>query len=431
MSQLAEYYIPGFHVTDNVIDVPLDWYADSGPTIEVFWREVTQAARRDEDLPLLVFLQGGPGGKGPRPMPDLSWLREAVKHYRVVLPDQRGTGRSTPVTGDSPPADADYLSHFLADSIVRDFEHIRQQAYGGVPWTSLGQSYGGFLTLAYLSAFPGALDACLVCGGIPGVPPLAAEVYRRTFPRAKRKSEQFYERFPHDVAVVSAIADRLGAGDVRLPNGDPLSVRRFQSLGLDLGMKLGPERLHWLVDEAFCRPGKLSQVFLEQVYERTSSVDDPLFWTLQEFIYGSQGNGPINWAAEHELANHPEFAADRRPLLFTGEHTFSWMFEEIAALRPFAPAVAALMRRETWPMVYDPDRLASNDVPVQAVMYYDDLYVDIDLQQATLRGVGNAQYWVTNEYEHDGLRIAGVFPKLHRLLTERGGPRRRERAILL
>jgi len=45
--------------------------------------------------------------------------------------DQRGTGRSTPVgpeiPGRTPQDQADYLTHFRADSIVRDAEHIRRE----------------------------------------------------------------------------------------------------------------------------------------------------------------------------------------------------------------------------------------------------------------------------------------------------------------
>ena len=41
-------------------------------------------------------------------------------------------------------AQADYLKHFRADSIVRDAEVIRRELTGGEPWALLGQSYGGF-----------------------------------------------------------------------------------------------------------------------------------------------------------------------------------------------------------------------------------------------------------------------------------------------
>jgi pimeloyl-ACP methyl ester carboxylesterase len=427
--QLAHYLPPGLSVTDCSISVPLVWGDDNSPAIDLFYREVVDVERRHADLPLLVFLQGGPGGKGPRPTLALGWLAEAIKHYRVILPDQRGTGRSTPVDAvdiarfADPAAAANYLSCFLADSIVRDFEHLRTTAYGGQRWASLGQSYGGFLTLAYLSRFPDALRGCYVTGGIPGLPPRAAEVYRRTFPRARAKTEEYYARYPDDVASVAAIADRLAEGDVTFPNGDPFSPSRLQSLGMDFGMKPGFERVHWLVDEAFARPGRLAAAFVHEVFSLTSSAANPLFWTLQEFIYGSGANGPIDWAAQRERDRQPDFAPTARPLLFTAEHTFTWMFDEVAELRPFKPGVEQLMQRQSWPLLYDAERLRANEVPVQAVTYFDDLYVDSGLQLDTLAGVGNSHRWVTNEYEHDGLLDPTVFRRLYRLLAHRGGLR--------
>jgi pimeloyl-ACP methyl ester carboxylesterase len=407
----------------------LDWSDPDSPSIDLFFREIVDVERRDEDLPLLVYLQGGPGGMGLRPMPGADWFPEVLKHYRVVMPDQRGTGRSAPVDGEvvsrlsDDQAAAQFLGLFLADSIVKDFEHIRRHHYGGRRWFTLGQSYGGFLTAVYLSHFPEALLGCYVTGGIPGLPPSANEVYQRTFPRAKRKTEQFYARYPGDVEIVGRVADLLVGGDVRLPDGDLLSVPRFQSLGLDLGMKPGAERLHWLLDTAFAETGRLSSAFLHQVLARTSSAADPLFWTLQEFIYGCGDCGPIRWAAARELANHPEFAADARPLLFTAEMALPWMFEEVRCLRPFRGAVEQLMLREHWPSLYDAETLAGNEVPLQALVYFDDLYVDCGLQLRTLEQVGNSHAWVTNEYEHDGIHNPGVFTKLHRLLAERGGTR--------
>ena len=55
-----------------------------------------------------------------------------IKEYRVLLLDQRGTGLSTPINYQSlqrleAAAQADYLSHFRADNIIRDAETIRAQ----------------------------------------------------------------------------------------------------------------------------------------------------------------------------------------------------------------------------------------------------------------------------------------------------------------
>ena len=426
----AEYTLPGMHVRDHVVTVPLDWSDPaSRNTIEVFAREVVDPARRGETLPLLAFLQGGPGGKSPRPVPGSpTWLPVALKTHRVILLDQRGTGRSTPV--DSPTmarfptgqAAADYLACFRADSIVRDFEHVRTTIYGGTRWETLGQSYGGFLTLTYLSHAPEGLAACYVAGGLPSLRPSAEEVYRRTYPRVANKTARYYQRFPEDAARIGRIADLLAAQDIRLPDGDRLTVQRFQTLGLDFGMALGLENVHWIVDEAFAAPDRLSDHFLSTVMAATGYDSNPLFATLQESIYG-HGEGATGWAAECVRADFPEFRSERRPLLFTGEMMFPWMFEEIRSLRPFQAGAEALARRESHSPLYDLDRLAANEVPVAAVVYFDDMYVDAGLSLETARSVGNLRHWVTNEYEHDGIReSARVFEWLRSMVTEFGGP---------
>ena len=430
----TSYLIPGIRVTDHAVPVPLDWRADAaghtgGETITLFARELVDPVRQREDLPVLVYLQGGPGGKGPRPTGPDGWIGEALKSYRVLLLDQRGTGRSTRIEGGilrargTAEQQAAYLSMFRADSIVKDAEHLRQTLYGGRRWQTLGQSYGGFLTLTYLSQAPQGLSASHVTGGLASIRPDAREVYRRTYPRVVAKNAEFYERYPHDVDRIARIADRLSSGDVRLPDGDVLTVRRFQSLGIDFGMKPGYERMHWLVDEALDDRTEtgLTETFLAQVLARSSYDDNPLFAALQESIYGQASSGATGWAAQAERDTRPEFAETARPLTFTGEMMYPWMFDEIRALRPFADAVNLLAERTDWEPLYDLDRLAANEVPLAAAVYYDDMYVDAGLQLETVAHVGNAHAWVTNEYEHDGIGSPRVFPRLRQMIAERGG----------
>lgn len=422
----TSYLLPGIGVRERRISVPLDRSGRLAGEVELLVRELVDPVRRDDDLPLLVYLQGGPGGANPRPLRRDGWLDVALRDYRVVLVDQRGTGGSTPLDGEvlagmTAREGADLLACFRADSLVADLEDVRAQVYGGRPWTTLAQSFGGWITLTYLSVAPEALRACYIAGGVPGTPPSAAEVYRRTFSRVAGKTAEYYRRYPADVGAVAAIADRLAEGDVLLPDGDVLTVHRFQSMGIDLGMKPGTERMHWFVEKAFARPGRLSAGFLQEAMVRTSQADGPLFWTLQESIYGHGGNGPTGWAAQAERDRRPELGPDRRPLLFTGEMAFPWMFEEIRLLRPFAPAVHELAARTQWSPLYDLDRLAANEVPVAAVVYHDDMFVDSGLQLDTLSRVGSSQAWVTNEYEHDGIGDPRVFIRLQELVRDRGG----------
>ncbi|WP_033341169.1 alpha/beta fold hydrolase [Catenuloplanes japonicus] len=424
---MIEYAIPGAWVREFTVDVPLDWDDPDAGTIELFVRDLVDPDRRHLPMPLITYLQGGPGGANPRPAGVDGWLAEALPHYRVVFVDQRGTGGSSPIDGDLIASVKDpggYLLHFRADSIVRDLEHVRRTRYDDRRWATLAQSFGGWITLTYLSTAPEALSACYVCGGIPGLPANPDEVYRRTFDRAAAKTADFYARYPQDAETVGAIADRLAGGGVVLPDGSPLSVRRLQTLGGDLGFGPGHLRLHWLVSEAFTRDKRLTTGFLESVLVRTSNAHNPLFWALQETIYGDGANGPFRWSAQRERDLRPEFAEDRRPLLFTSEMAFPWLFEEVRALRPFAPAMEQLAAVTEWTPLYDPDRLAANEVPLAAVVYHDDLFVDEGLQRSTLSRLGNATAWITNEFEHDGISSGRTLTRLREMVRDRGGERR-------
>jgi proline iminopeptidase len=410
----------GFVVRDHRIEVPVDW---ADPTrfgsIEVFAREIIDPAKDGEDLPLLLFLQGGPGGMGPRPMPSNGWWLTAIETHRLVLLDQRGTGRSARVDGraiarfDDARVAADYLACFRQDAIVADAERLRATVYGGRRWATLGQSYGGFLTLRYLSTHPEALTACYVTGGLIGIDATAEDVYARTFPRQAQRDAQFARAFPSDVEVIHAVADQCAAGEVVLSDGTPLSVERLQALGMPFGMSTGFDDLHWLLDTALDADGRVSQAFADEVGHRTSWDVNPLYAVLQEPIY-HQGSRAGGWAAAGEAARRPEFSSSARPLLLTGEAFFPWAFLQVVALRPFQAVADELAVRTSWPVLYDEARLAANEVPLAAIQYYDDPYVDLGLALDTASRVGNAQVWVTNEYLHDGLRMHGdvILPRL-------------------
>src|SRR3954471_4464818 len=150
----------GLLLTEHDFAVPLDHDRPGGERIRVFAREI--ADPEGTDRPLLGYLQGGPGHEGSRPTRNPSgpgWLDRALEDFRVLMLDQRGTGRSTPVgtlTGRTPQEQADHLTHFRADAIVRDAEHIRA-ALDVAPWSVLGQSFGGLCVTTYLSLAPEGL----------------------------------------------------------------------------------------------------------------------------------------------------------------------------------------------------------------------------------------------------------------------------------
>ncbi len=417
MPSVVESRIRGWVVRDHRLTVPVDRdRPERFGSIEVFAREVVDAERVREDLPVLLFLQGGPGGMSPRPTTS-GWWTTALRTHRLVLLDQRGTGRSSRVDGARVAAlgaaAAEYLACFRADAIVADAEAVRREVFGGTRWATLGQSYGGFVTLTYLSRHPEALTSCYVTGGLPGLTADAEEVYRRTVPRQLARNADLAARFPRDVQLLGAMADRLADEDVRLPDGDRLSPERWQSLGMGLGMSTGVESLHWLLDGMPDGPELVPDAVLGEIGSRTGFADNPLYAVLQEVIY-HQGERAGGWAAAGEHARHDALAPIARPLVLTGEAIFPWMFSQVRALRPFQAVAEELAARQEWPLLYDVERLAANEVPVAAVQYVDDPYVDLDLAVGTADALGNSQVWVTNEYLHDGLRVAGevILPRL-------------------
>jgi pimeloyl-ACP methyl ester carboxylesterase len=389
---------PGLVLTEHEFEVPLDHARPNGETITVFAREV--ADPDGSHRPFLVFFQGGPGSEAPRPTrhPSSSgWMDRALRDYRVLMLDQRGTGRSTPVgdlAGRTPEQQAEYLRHFRADSIVRDAEWIRS-ALGVERWSVLGQSFGGFCVLNYLSQAPEGLTAAFITGGVPPIGLHPDEIYRATYARILERNRRYYERYPGDRERVRAVHERLQADDFRLPDGDRLTSRRFRQVGNWLGMSDGAEHLHYLLERPIDSPG-----FRYDVQNAMPFARNPLYAILHEACYA---DGHVtDWSAARVQPD--EYEND--VTLFTGEHVFGWMFEDYGALVPLQDA-AELLAKESWPALYDPERLRDNDIPVAAAVYADDVYVESNLSMETARLVRGLRPWLTNEYEHNGLRADG------------------------
>ncbi|WP_216591329.1 alpha/beta fold hydrolase [Streptomyces brasiliscabiei] len=416
----VSYRQPGVVLTDRRFAVPLDHDDPAGERIELYAREVVASDKADAELPWLVYLQGGPGFGANRFVGREAWLERALAEYRVLLLDQRGTGASTPANRQTlplrggPAEQADYLAHFRADSIVRDCEAIRPGITGGAPWAVLGQSFGGFCAVGYLSEAPEGLSRVVITGGLPSLDAGADEVYQAAFPRIERKVAAHYARYPQDVERARHIAEHLLQHDVVLPGGYRLTVEAFQSLGILLGRGDGSHRLHFLLEDAFVRtPGgpALADSFQEEVQGLLSYAGHPLYALLHEAIYG-QDAGPTDWAAERVRGRFPQFDAAKAltgdgPVLFTGESVHPWTFDSDPALRPLRETAEELAGRRGWTPLYDPDRLAANEVPVAAAIYHDDMYVDTAHSLRTARAIRGLRTWVTDEFEHDGVRAGG------------------------
>jgi pimeloyl-ACP methyl ester carboxylesterase len=393
---MARYATPGAIFEEREHTVPLDHGRTGGPSITVFTREV--AAPDGQDRPYLVFLQGGPGFEATRPTsPPSGWMKRALRDHRVLLLDQRGTGRSTPVgadiPGDTPDAQATYLTHFRADSIVRDCEEIRQEL-GVDRWSVLGQSFGGFTTMTYLSIAPEGLREAYITGGLSPIGRPVDEVYAATYRRLLTQNRKYFERYPDDRARVRDITRRLEDQDVRLPSGDRLTARRFRQLGMWLGDSAGFELLHHVVELPF-----LSLAFLHDAAAGVKFDRNPIYATLHESSYAD--GVATRWSAHRLLPDEVS-----REGYFTAEHVFPWMWEDYGGLHGHREA-ADLLADHPWPALYDADRLRDNEVPVAATIYVNDLYVERDFAEETAATIRGIRTWQTDEYEHNGLRADG------------------------
>ncbi|MFP6741462.1 MAG: prolyl aminopeptidase [Alphaproteobacteria bacterium] len=118
---------------------------DTGGVHQVYWEQ----SGNPTGVPV-VFLHGGPGGGAGQTHrrfydPD---------HYRIVVFDQRGCGRSTPV-GD--------LTDNTTPHLIADIEQLRQQL-GIERWIVFGGSWGSTLALAYAETHPGRCMALVMRG---------------------------------------------------------------------------------------------------------------------------------------------------------------------------------------------------------------------------------------------------------------------------
>lgn len=381
-----------------------------------------------------------------------------------------------------------FMSRFRADSIVRDAELIKNvlmyspsvddeddddDSENAIaqpnPWgCSLGQSFGGFCTMTYLSQIKNPPKIALLTGGVaPIMAHSPVDVYTALWKKVRERNHRYYEMYPGDVAVVKTIVRKLLESEAegaspRLPSGGKLTARRFLQLGMMLGG--GPSSfasMHSLLSSAFLQPLSskddalvFSRGFLKAVDNQQSFDEHPIYFWLHESIYadsnnkGERGLGDnavgdaTSWSAnsayqgkvsqrsfgmEYDYANTCQEKVDL-PVLFFGEMVFPWMTEDYAELGGLGcTALAhALANKNDWGPLYDAPQmrtvLGEGRTRSAAAIYYDDIYVDFDYaMQATARGgpLEKCKVYISNEYQHSGLRDDGavIFNKLHGMAT--------------
>jgi hypothetical protein len=120
---------------------------------------------------------------------------------------------------------------------------------------------------------------------------------------------------------------------------------------------------------------------------------------------------PSNWSASRVQAEHkdlfaiPKEATDSaKPIYFTGEMIFPWMFTDYAELTHLFEPATMIAEYKDWPALFDIDQLKRNEVPVYAAVYYDDMFVDFGLSMQTAKTIQGCKTYVTNVMYHDALR---------------------------
>lgn len=454
------------HISEVFFEVPKSYAAPKAGTLKLFGRVVNKSespavsARMQSELlskkPFLVYLEGGPGMGNQMPQ-DVPLTKHFLdRGYQLLYLDYRGTGLSTPVNarhvtqlGDAA-VQAEYLRLFRQDNIVRDLEAVRLCLTEGFPkdkkqWSIIGQSFGGFVSLTYLSKYPASLRESFITGGLAPVGKTPDEVYQATFKKVIDRNWAYYKKFPEDVErvkqIVSHVADSEG-GAIPLPGGGVLTVGRFLSIGIAFGMHGGLNAIHGQVLKMAADLDQFNFFTRSTLtaFEQNLGFDvAPIYALLHEAIYCDKPGVASNWAAArvgtklkefswlpepNKAAAAPTFAIPPagEPIFFTGEMVFPFHFDTFPELRELKDAAERLARYDAWEPLYDEDALRRNEheVPVYAASFVEDMYVDFGLARETAAKVGGIKVYETNGLYHNALRARSdeVLAELCRLRDE-------------
>ncbi|KAK3329636.1 Alpha/Beta hydrolase protein [Apodospora peruviana] len=458
ISQTA-HLLPGqLHVTELFFEVPKNYSRPELGTLKLFGRSVRRHERpivpmsRPEQeaaskSPYLVYLEGGPGFGNREPQDSPLTRPMLSRGYQLLFLDYRGTGLSTPINTETivaqgdPQEQANYLKLFRADNIVRDCEAVRLCLTAGLPeenkpWSLFGQSFGGFVSLTYLSKYPKGLREVFMTGGLAPINSTAEEVYRATYKKVIERNEAYYRKFPEDVnnvyTLVEYIENHEGGGP-QLPGGGVLTVGRLLSVGLSFGAHGGLDTVHALILRLTAdldQFGVFTRGSLAAIEGHIPFDTNPIYAILHESIYCYKKGVASNWAAYRvgkELPPFPWLWKDSTansslssssnspptslvvtkfdgPPCFSGEMVYPLHFQSYPELRPMEQAAHILAKCNDWDELYDEEQLSRNEVPVYAASFIDDMYVDIELARMTAGMVKGCKVFETNMMYHNAVR---------------------------
>lgn len=172
----------------------------------------------------VIALHGGPGGASN---PSMLQPFDAQRH-RVVMIDQRGSGRSTP---------AGRLARNRSAHLIDDIERVRRQL-GIARWTVFGGSWGATLALAYAGTHPQVVDRVLLRGAFLSSGPEIRGLLLRTRQRAPQAWGRLYRASGADrsAGLLRAVTRGLVLGQQR--RGRDARARKLADAYRELEMVL-------------------------------------------------------------------------------------------------------------------------------------------------------------------------------------------------
>jgi pimeloyl-ACP methyl ester carboxylesterase len=221
------------------LEVPEDRSKPGGRKIGIFAAVLPANTLTPKDDPLIV-LAGGPGQAASTLAPFASRLTELRRTRDVVLIDQRGTGRSSPLLCDAfKPHESDAfdpdplprakacvgeikakgvdLAQYTTSAWIADLEAMRE-ALGYRQWNLWGGSYGTRVAQEYLRRHPQRVRTMVLDGVAPPGMIVSLDVWRTreaaldAVLAACNASAACAKAHPEANKVLKAIAESLGEG---------------------------------------------------------------------------------------------------------------------------------------------------------------------------------------------------------------------------
>ena len=244
---------------DEILFAPIEPYRTGTLAVDALHTLYWEESGNPLGVPVL-FLHGGPGsGTAPR---QRRFFDPA--HYRIVLFDQRGAGKSTPLG-----AYQDNTTPLLID----DIEQLRV-LLGIGQWLLFGGSWGSTLALAYGQAHPQRclgfiLRGIFLCSRseidwfLYGMEQFFPEVHAEfvaPIPLAERGNllQAYRQRLFAEDQVISAAAARAWSryeGRCLYLTPDPAAIEEFSADAISLG--LGRLEAHYFLHDGFMEPDQL------------------------------------------------------------------------------------------------------------------------------------------------------------------------------